>query len=320
MLNFRNRPNQKILTECRDEEFQFRFYSQMAEHSINFNEIQSIDSEKLIYKYDGQDITIETNKIGEIQTLPKTKVVNIFLQIDQKSQYKPLILPVLIGIIITVIGGFYENEFIIGWGLASILSVYIGFFYSIFFQHKNYKQKILRAVDSSRINTLITNLDKSTTEEDYFNKLIAVNLKYMDDYYHLVQIQTSKSYQLTRFGAIVGFLVLLIGIGLSYYTDIKSGNDNLLSTGGLTMASGIIIEFISAIFFYLYNKTIQQLNIYHDKLIAVQDTTLALKVAQSITDVDMKNQTMRYLTRILTNKLIKTPEAVNEDNREGFKE
>jgi hypothetical protein len=167
---------------------------------------------------------------------------------------------------------------------------------------------------------LITNLDKSTTEEDYFNKLIAVNLKYMDDYYHLVQIQTSKSYQLTRFGAIVGFLVLLIGIGLSYYTDIKSGNDNLLSTGGLTMASGIIIEFISAIFFYLYNKTIQQLNIYHDKLIAVQDTTLALKVAQSITDVDMKNQTMRYLTRILTNKLIKTPEAVNEDNREGFKE
>ena len=86
------------------------------------------------------------------------------------------------------------------------------------------------------------------------------------------------------------------------------------------MASGIIIEFISAIFFYLYNKTIQQLNIYHDKLIAVQDTTLALKVAQSITDVDMKNQTMRYLTRILTNKLIKTPEAVNEDNREGFKE
>ena len=142
----------------------------------------------------------------------------------------------------------------------------------------------------------------------------------MDDYYHLVQIQTSKSYQLTRFGAIVGFLVLLIGIGLSYYTDIQSGSDNLLSTGGLTMASGIIIEFISAIFFYLYNKTIQQLNIYHDKLIAVQDTTLALKVAQSITDVDMKNQTMRYLTQILTNKLIKTPVAVNEDNREGIKE
>mgnify|MGYP005855540307 CR=1 FL=1 len=158
ILDLRNRPYQKILTECRDEEFQFRFFSEMAEHSINFNEIQSIDSEKLIYKYDGQDITIETNKIGEVQTLPKTKVVNIFLQIDQKSQYKPLILPVLIGIIITLIGGFNESEFIIGWGMASVLSVYIGFIYSNFLLHRSYKQKILRAVDSSRINTLITNL------------------------------------------------------------------------------------------------------------------------------------------------------------------
>lgn len=55
--------------------------------------------------------------------------------------------------------------------------------------------------------------------------------------------------------------------------------------------------------FYVYNKTIAQLNTYHEKLVNVQDTMLALKVAQIVKDEKLKDETMAYLTKALTRKL-----------------
>ena len=307
VLNSRNTPNQRILSECRDEKFTFKIYLEASDHVISYAEIEGIDVDKVIYKYENQNYSFKTNEITEIQTLPKSKVVNVFIKEKNQKQLAYLMVPLIIGIAAAVYGEIIEEDWLIGAGVTFAATSYFTTFIIIWSQAKRYRQKINRAIESSRINTLIHNLDESTTEEDYFNKLIAVNLKYMDDYYYLVQIQTSKSYGLTRFGALVGFLVLIVGVGLSY---VDSSN----ITGKLTIVSGVIIEFISAIFFYLYNRTIQQLNIYHDKLIAVQDTTLALKVAQSINDENLKNQTMRYLTEILTNKLIKTPETISGDS------
>ena len=71
----------------------------------------------------------------------------------------------------------------------------------------------------------------------------------------------------------------------------------------LTIASGALIEFISAIFFHIYNRTVRQLNTYHDKLVSVQDTMLALKVAQIVKEPALKDSTMAYLTRALTSRL-----------------
>ena len=307
IINSRNIPNSKILTECIDEQFTIKVFGTVAEHMISFQQVDSIDSESFVYQFDGQTFSYKTNEIAEIQTLPKSKVVNVFIREKNWKMLMYFFVPLFIGTIALSIGLSLEEDWLIGAGGAIVITSYITTLVIAQDIGRRHRQKIIRAIETSGINNLIKKLDESTTEEDYFNKLIAVNLKYMDDYYYLVQLQTSKSYSLTRLGAIIGFLILIIGIGLSYF-------DHSNITGKLTIASGVIIEFISAVFFYLYNRTIQQLNIYHDKLIAVQDTTLALKVAQSIKDDNLKNQTMRYLTEILTNKLIKTPESITNAN------
>ena len=50
----------------------------------------------------------------------------------------------------------------------------------------------------------------------------------------------------------------------------------------VTTATGIITEFISAIYFYLYNKTVQGMGSYHNKLVLSQNIALALKLSNSL--------------------------------------
>lgn len=54
----------------------------------------------------------------------------------------------------------------------------------------------------------------------------------------------------------------------------------------ITCASGVITEFISAIFFYLYNKTVTSMSKYHNKLVLSQNISIALKVADTLPDSD----------------------------------
>jgi cytochrome b subunit of formate dehydrogenase len=147
-------------------------------------------------------------------------------------------------------------------------------------------------------STIYQKLDEASDEEKYFRRLIQVNLRNMEQYYQLVRRQTEKSFLMTTAIAVAGFVILCSGIVMEYAAPSKSLNLTLL-----TMASGTLIEFISAVCFYLYNRTIQQLNAYHDKLVDVQDTMLALKVAQIVKQEDLKDRTMAFLTRALTRRI-----------------
>ena len=57
----------------------------------------------------------------------------------------------------------------------------------------------------------------------------------------------------------------------------------------LTTATGVIIEFIASIFFYLYNKTMQNMGDYHNKLVLSQNIAIALEVVDDI-EGDDKNK------------------------------
>lgn len=116
----------------------------------------------------------------------------------------------------------------------------------------------------------------------------------MEQYYQLVRVQTEKSYRLTQGAALVGFVLLVSGIALGF----RSGTVDAIA--GLMVAVGALVEFISAVMFWIYNKTVTQLNEYHERLVNVQDTMLALKVAQIVKDDKVKDETMAYLTRALT--------------------
>lgn len=142
-----------------------------------------------------------------------------------------------------------------------------------------------------------------STEETYFVELVSMNISNLRAYYDLVKSHTNKSFMASVAAGITGFLLILWGVygGLSDPTKIDAAK--------LSAYTGIIIEFISGVFFYLYNRTVLQLKAYHDSLLDVQNVLLSFRCVEGagINDeaqrIEIIKQMLAYL---LTKKEAKT--------------
>ena len=76
--------------------------------------------------------------------------------------------------------------------------------------------------------------------------------------------------------SIMGAIVITIGIGSMFFGKTIPAY--------VTIASGVLTEFIATIFFYLYNRTISSMSDYHNKLVLSQNVSIALKIAGSLSD------------------------------------
>jgi hypothetical protein len=70
---------------------------------------------------------------------------------------------------------------------------------------------------------------------------------------------------------------VLIAVGIAF--GLAQG-DSANTAAFIASVSGVIVEFISGVFFVLYNRTVRQLKEYHDSLLNVQNILLALKVVE----------------------------------------
>jgi len=310
-----------ILLESKETNFNFRLYQANDAYSFPAKSVDVLN-DKVILTAEQESITILYSQIFDVQVLPKSKTVSIVVRTQPFWIFwllAPLIIAALLITFAEQLSTYYmeifpiyefdipsENRYLLakysisgfGWavGIIGYGSLLIGT--QIYAESLRSLRK--RAVSTGRIHTVIKQLEQLVNKEDeYFAKLINVNLSNIEAYYLLVKSQSDNSFRLTLASAFAGFIVLMAGILLSF----SKGTDNSATT--ITIASGVLIEFISAIFFYLYNKSVIQLNSYHDKLIDVQDTMLALKVSQDIkNDESLKNQTLKYLTEALTSRLV----------------
>ena len=86
----------------------------------------------------------------------------------------------------------------------------------------------------------------------------------------------------------------------------------------ITCATGVIIEFISSIFFYLYNRTVASMGNYHDKLVLSQNISIALKAVDSIENSEMKDDlkamTVRELLKEINSYLLSENSERNQRN------
>lgn len=115
---------------------------------------------------------------------------------------------------------------------------------------------------------------QESIEEDFFNKLVKINFKYLDQYYLQTQEQADKSFRLTLFACLIGLAIIVTGIVMMFLDKTEPAY--------VTTAAGILSELIAAVFFYLYNKTVQKMAQYHHKLVITQNISLALKISQEL--------------------------------------
>jgi hypothetical protein len=134
---------------------------------------------------------------------------------------------------------------------------------------------------------------KETTE--YFRDLLKINLRNLSDYYELVKIHTNKSFDAARFSSIIGFI--LIALALIFGFLMPENKISYISAG-----SGIIVEFIAGVFFYLYNRTVRELKGYHDSLLEVQNVIISFKLIDDIEDQEAKTKIIDNMIDCLVSK------------------
>ena len=304
--------DRQLLEEAKAENYTFRIHQGEDIYPIASDDVV-IDSDAISYSRDDAEVKIGYSEFS-VQVLPRSKVVNLLVRQKRTMMMLLASAPAVVGAIILIFSSFLASEvftedFLTGFGVAVLAASYITMLVFIVLQGEAARMRHIRAARTS--SPMIQQLEKTKDVEEYFSKLIQINLKNMEKYYLLVRTQTEKSYRLTQAGAVIGFLVLVAGIILSFRQGLNQ------PATAITLASGVLIEFISTIFFYIYNRTVRQLNKYHEKLVRVQDTMLALKVAQIVKDETLKDQTMAYLTRALTGRLVSQQENGQSEQATG---
>src|ERR1700730_2186748 len=131
-------------------------------------------------------------------------------------------------------------------------------------------------------------------EQDFVTNLVRINFKYIDAYYLQTKLQADKSFNFALSSAVVSLLLIIVGIFLSL---LGKTNSATVSAG-----AGILGEFISAVFFYLYNQTIAKMADYHRKLVFTQNIGLALKISDGLPP-DEKSQAQRALIEALSRNI-----------------
>lgn len=130
------------------------------------------------------------------------------------------------------------------------------------------------------------------TEENFFTTLVQINFRYLDRYYDQTQEQANKSFKLSCAASIVGFLIIISGIIMMFLDKI--------SPAYITTGSGLISEFIAAIFFYLYNRTVLKMSQYHQKLVLTQNISLALKITEDMDSAEQNKSKAIIIDRLTT--------------------
>lgn len=115
------------------------------------------------------------------------------------------------------------------------------------------------------------------THKNGITDIILLNLNRLSEYYTINLAQAKNSYRYSIIGVCIGTLIFIYCI----WSFIGNDNPNITVTI-IGSIMGIITDFIAVSYFYLYKKSIVQLNMYFKELIKIQDTMLAIELCNKI--------------------------------------
>ena len=225
------------------------------------------------------------------------------LSLQRKRSWK-LIVPIFLlsALIISFILYCFVFGYFYRWDTKDfILSVTWGFLASAFFiLYLHINLEITESSIHSKIIVYEANILKETVTEDIFDNSIKMSYKYLDQYYLQTKQQAQKGFLATMIVAGFGALLIAGGIIAMFFGSVEPSY--------VTCGAGVITEFIAAVFFYLYNKTVSSMSTYHNKLVLSHNVSIALKVAESLPEdnqVETKKIIITELLKDINSHIIK---------------
>ena len=144
----------------------------------------------------------------------------------------------------------------------------------------------------------ITQKIENEKELDIFHT-IQLSLNQLNEYYTINKSQAKSSFRFSIFSIVLGLITILTGIWMIYF-----GNSNIQTTF-ITGVSGIILEFIGGAYFFMYKKSIEQVNFFFAQLIKIQDTMLAINLTKNIPKEEKQIETTEKIIMSLLERSLK---------------
>lgn len=140
---------------------------------------------------------------------------------------------------------------------------------------------------------------------------IQLNLNQLSEYYVINKSQARNSFRFSVFAVVTGLLTLLAGVWF-FYLRTRPNIEMTIISG----VAGVLIQFIGGAYFYLYRKSLEQLNFFFGQLVKMQDTMLSVKLCEQITPEE-KQVSLRE--RIILTLLERSSSALLGGTREADK-
>jgi hypothetical protein len=138
---------------------------------------------------------------------------------------------------------------------------------------------------------------------------VAAHERMILKYYGDVHLQATKSFDSAKRVSQVGFGVLIATLLYTLVFDalahfnmpgMKVDTSNLLTVGGIGVISGVLIEFIAGINFWLYGRAARQFNAFHICLERTHRYLIAYKMIEKISD-QKRDETLEKVVCIMAN-------------------
>ena len=138
--------------------------------------------------------------------------------------------------------------------------------------------------------------NKTTDKQTNATDTVLLNLNRITEYYTINLAQAKSSYRWSITSIVFG--TLIIAYCIWSFTSRESSNLTMPIISGI---AGIIMEFIGGCYFFMYKKSLSQLNLYFKELLKIQDTMLAIELCEKLKEsVDIyPNSVNAIITELL---------------------
>lgn len=131
----------------------------------------------------------------------------------------------------------------------------------------------LQSLRAERI--IITQKIETEKELDIFHT-IQLSLNQLNEYYTINKNHARSSFRFSIFSIVIGLITIISGVWL-HYLEIAN-----IEISYISVVSGLILEFIGGAYFFMYKKSLEQVNFFFGQLIKIQDTMLSINLADNI--------------------------------------
>jgi hypothetical protein len=167
--------------------------------------------------------------------------------------------------------------------------------------------------------TYAEKVETADTPAAMFKYFLLISVSQIESYVAQTRSQAQLTFGLCKRVASGAFIIIALGvllaIGEHFWGNSKNDYTKDYTAAWLTALSGILTQMISSVFFYFYNRTLEQFNLLSDKLTVTQDTAISLLASSHISDVIKRDDCNVELIKLLLARVVQknvdaTPSAI----------